>query len=117
MAASVAEAWNVDGKVFQIPTTYFLGLPEGLQFTIEYAVPGDFSFEGITDERALNLALPLMRHAYQKKLYTRAVIRKTGSGQAQVSRIGVALYRQSGARTQGYRVARSLAELERLTAQ
>jgi len=110
MAASGPETWTIDGKTYQVAATYYLGLPEGLQYTIE--IPWKFEKASpMNDDVALAIALPLMQHAFKNDRYKRMQFAKAGEGQVEANRIGVALVEQDGQRSHGYRVALSVPEI------
>ncbi|MCK4627285.1 MAG: hypothetical protein KAV00_18370 [Phycisphaerae bacterium] len=115
MAQSGSEQWQIDGKEYRIESTYYLALPEGLQYTITIEYP--WKFEGpevpMNDERALEIVFPLMKHAYEKGFYKRANISKAGQGALSPSRIGVAIIKVGEQTLSGYRVALSLDEIKR----
>lgn len=114
MARSGTEAWNIGGKKYKIAATYYLALPQGLQFTIEYELPGAAAttLAGISDADAYDIAFPLMRYACEHRAYERAQIAELTNGSQKVSRIGVALFRRSSLGVGGYRVARSIADIQ-----
>lgn len=113
LAREGPQQWRIDGQVYRVESTYYLRLPEGLQYTIEY--PWQFrSADGpMDDRRALQIAFPLMKHAYEKGLYKRASIAKLGKGKMKPSRIGATLFQRRGEKVRGYRVALSLAEIQK----
>jgi hypothetical protein len=102
------ETWLVDGAPHRVDASYFLDLPEGLQFTVEVplaAVPSD-------EAEATELAWPFIRHAYEQKLFQRTQIRRSGQGPLEATRIGVALVQHAGSVARGKRLAMSLREIE-----
>jgi hypothetical protein len=107
------EQWNVDGKTYRIKSTAYIHMPnKALQYTIEWLCDDcTQALEGITDDKAFDLAFPLMKHAYEKGLYRRSQIRKVGAGEEVPSLIGVAITQQDGIRESGYRVSRSLVQI------
>ena len=108
-----AEQWQIDGRTCRVTGSYYLMLPQGIQYTIEYPWlfrPGD---PPMIDEQALQIAFPLMKHAYQQGLHNRGTVTKVGHGRVAPSRIGVVLYAKQGGRTRGYRVALTLKEIKR----
>jgi len=64
MAAKGPETWSLDGRMYSIGSTYYVVLPPGeqLQYTIEYIVSDPRMLDGINDERAAQIAMPLMKH-------------------------------------------------------
>ena len=111
LAQNGPERWVADGQAYQVTSTYYLQLPEGLQYTIEY--PHNFDDYGrMTDEIALEIAFPVMKYAYLNGLHNRFHIRKLGQGSLSPSRIGVALVEGQGARVRGYRVALTLDQIK-----
>ena len=52
-----------------------------------------------------------MQHAAVTRIYERQHVSKIGEGTRTVSRIGVVLFVREGGGTKGYRVARTLAEI------
>jgi len=118
MARGGATTWNIDGKDYAVQDTYFLVLPEGLQFTIEYEVPPGIDPTQLTDEQAYEVAFPLMKHAYDERLYQRTAVNRVGSGKQDVRRIGVALFvRGMAGSSRGHRVVRSLEDIARRASQ
>jgi hypothetical protein len=107
MARSGPENWSVEGRSWKVTSTYYLALPEGLQFTIEVPV-ADVPATMADAER---MAWPVMRHAYEKRIYARTHLSKLGGGSAAPERIGVSLFRSDGIHTKGMRVALSFAEI------
>jgi hypothetical protein len=113
LAQSGSEEWVIDGRTYNIASTYYLRLPEGFQFTIEYSHRFSQAVEHMNDERALKIVLPLMKHAYRNNLYKRASVTKLGQGVLTPSRIGVVLFEKRGPKVGGYRVALSLDEIRK----
>ena len=111
MAQSGALTWTIDGKETRVANTYFLALKEGLQYTVEYEVQSEADLSSINDQKAYDMALPLMKYAFEHRLYERNDITRIGSGRMSVSRIGVSLFTRVNNGTRGYRVARSLDEV------
>lgn len=110
MATQAPAVWNIKGKTYQVGSTYYLALPEGLQFTIDYELPAEIELPQDT-EAALAIALPLMQHAVESGLYQRSTIEKVGTGEVLAKRIGVALFKPQGALRRGFAVALSLEEI------
>ena len=111
LAAAGPETWTIDGKSWRIESTYYLALPEGLQFTLDVPVEKVPELE-VT---ALEQAWPIIRHAYVEKIYLRARVSAFGADNLAASRIGVSFFRTEGIRTHGMRVAMSIGEIrERL---
>ena len=113
LAQSGPEEWVVDGKTCKIASTYFLQLPEGFQFTINYPYPISQANANIDDTRALAIAFPLIKHAYTNGLYRRTTVAKIGEGAIVPSRIGVVLYEQVGENTHGRRVGLTLDQIKK----
>jgi len=111
MARTGAESWIIDGREYRVSSTYFLGLPEGIQFTIDYPYEFSGALAEFTAERALDVALPLIRHAYAEQLHRRARFEKAGSGVAEPYAIGVVLLEKDGPAERGYRVRLTLDEI------
>ena len=110
-ARSGAEMWTIDGQVWQIESTYYLALPEGLQYTIDTPVDKVPELQVV----ALDQAWPLIRYAYVTQLYLRSKVPAYGENEKSASRIGVSLLHRRGMITNGMRVAMSLGEIrERL---
>jgi hypothetical protein len=102
MAKSGPETWSFDGASFQIASTYYLALPDGLQYTIDYQAPIDLDLGNMNDARAFDAVAPIMRHAATAKLYARHVVRDAGGNAVPVN----------GVHTHGFRVSRSLEQLQ-----
>ena len=107
------EQWRIDGQVYRVESTYYLRLPDGLQYTIEYPWRFRPSEEAMNDDRALETAFPLMKHAYENGLYKRVSTIKIGQGELKPSRIGVTLFQRRGKKVRGYRVALTLAQIKK----
>jgi hypothetical protein len=116
MAATGPETWEIDGKPYSIGSTYYVALPPGeqLQYTIEYLISDPGLLDGIDDERAAQLAMPLMQHAWKQRLFERATITSPKGGALKPSLIGVAITYRQGARSRGFRVHRTLDQLAAL---
>jgi len=105
------ETWTMDGKDYDVERSYFLPLPVGMQYTLEYAHGFDKPVEAVTEEEALEIAFPLMRYAYENDVYLRQQTRRAGSGNVTVERIGVVLIKRQGRKVQGYRVGLELDQI------
>lgn len=111
MAKAGPESWLIHGTQYRVAATYYLALPEGMQYTIEYEVPNAKQLDGMTEAAAYEMAFPLMRYAHEHDSYKRTSIEQLGKGMRQVSRIGVSLFAHAAGGTRGYRVTRSLSEI------
>jgi len=113
MAATGAETWVIDGKTYSIGSTYYLVLHPGerLQYTIEYLTSDPHVLDGLNDERAAQIAMPLMKHAWKQRLFERSTVTSATSGALKPSLIGVAITYREGARSQGFRVQRSIDQI------
>ena len=113
MAATGPGTWETDGKAYSIASTYYLVLPPGeqLQYTIEYLVPDPRLLDGLNDERAARVAMPLMQRAWKRRLYERTEVTSAKGGVLKASWIGVAITYREGARSQGFRVRRSIEQV------
>jgi hypothetical protein len=107
MAQQGLETWAIDGTSSRIDATYYLALPQGLQYTIE--VPVESVPE--SESAALEMAWPYMRYAYEHKLYLRTHIARDGSD-VEATRIGVALVKHIGIENRGNRVAMSITDIQ-----
>ena len=111
MAQAGPETWTVEGTRYPIASTYYLALPEGLQYTIDYEAPATLDLAQLTDARAFEAVAFLMRHAASARLYERQVIRDASGNIVPVKMIGVSIFSKSGILTGGYRVSRPLEQL------
>ena len=112
MVLSGPEKWTIDGRPYEISASYYLALPEGLQYTIEYPLPdGEVLKTPLTDESATLIAFPIMKHAFENNFYKRGHVAQFGKGPMTVSRIGVVLYPKHD-KGMGFRTAMSFEELE-----
>ena len=108
IAARGPETWVIDEAPHQVSATYYLAFETtDLQYTIEVPVEDVPS----TEQAALVLALPLMKHAVEKKFHERSSPEQLGQGRRSITRIGTAFFRGEGASARGCRVARSLEEI------
>ena len=90
LGQSGPEQWTVDGKTYEIASTYYLALPDGLQYTIEFPYQFTQADGQMNDQQAIGIVYPLMKHAVQSGAFQRMQIRKLGEGSADPTRIGVA---------------------------
>ena len=113
LAATGAETWEIDGKTYSIGSTYYLILPPGeqLQYTVEYLISDPQLLDGLNDERAAQIAMPLMKRAWKRRLFERSTVTSAKSGALKPSLIGVAITYREGARSRGFRVRRSLEQI------
>ena len=113
MAATGAETWVIDGKTYSIGSTYYLVLHPGerLQYTIEYLISDPQLIDGLNDERAGQIAMPLMKHAWKQRLFERSKVTSATSGTLKPSVIGVAITYRQGVRSRGFRVQRSIDQI------
>ena len=113
MAATGAETWVIDGKTYSIRSTYYLVLHPGeqLQYTIEYLISDPHLLDGLNDERAAQIAMPLMKHAWKQRLFERPAVTSATSGALKPSLIGVAITYREGVRSRGFRVQRSIDQI------
>lgn len=112
MAVSGAEKWTIDGHDYKIESTYYLALPEGLQYTVNYLCDCP-ELTPFNDSSALRIASPILRHAVSAGLYNRASVSKLGEGAIEVQRVGVAIiYDSVGITHRGYRIAQSIADIQ-----
>ena len=107
IAASGPESWMVDGNQRQITATYYLDLPDGFQFTIEIPVDD----VPMVYSAALERAWPVIRYVFAQDIYLRTSIAGSRGVPREVTRIGVVLFRQDGARAKGMRTGMSLSEI------
>jgi hypothetical protein len=113
MARAGAEQWMIDGKAYLINGSYLLKLSDGVQYTIEYPCQFGPSGPPQDDANALQIAFPLMKHAYEHDLYRRLHVTKLGSGELVPDRIGVVLFEKLGDQIGGYKVWLGLGEIQR----
>jgi hypothetical protein len=113
IAATGAETWVIDGKTYSIGSTYYLVLHPGerLQYTIEYLTSDPHLLDGLNDERATQIAMPLMKHAWKQRLFERSMVRSATNGALKPSFIGVAITYREGVRSRGFRVQRSIEQI------
>jgi hypothetical protein len=119
------EVWTIAGNNYDIESTYLIVLPDlpdgTAQYTINYLCQTDVDPTSLSQERALELALPLMIYAYDQGLYQSAQVHKLGrkGKPLSISRIGVAIIQKNAVGTKGlvyahhsggYRVALTLDE-------
>ena len=101
------EVWVIEGASRHIDATYYLALPEGLQFTVEVPVESVLD----NDSAAQEQAWPYIRYVYEHKVYLRTHVKRNGTP-VQPTRIGVALVQHLGAQHRGNRVAMGIADIE-----
>ena len=84
-----------------------------LQYTIDYVIDDPHLLDGITEQRANELALPVMQYAVKRRLFERASVDDKLAGKTlKPSLIGVAITLQDApAHTRGYRVSRAIDEV------
>ena len=111
------EVWTIGGKTYQIASSYCLQMPEGLQYTLEHPFQFSPADGPMDDRRATEIALPMMKHAVESGCFKKMTIYKVGSGAVEPIRIGVVLVEQSANGKRGYRVALTVAEIQRRIAE
>lgn len=109
--------WQIDGRTYHVNSTYYLLLPEGVQYTIEYPYSFDYANRQMTDEQALVIAFPLMKYAHQSRVYEDINVTKVGQGRLSPTRVGVTLFETRNSQTRGYKIALSFDEIEQRLAQ
>ena len=94
LAESGPEEWLIDEQLIIIDSTYYVPFEDGLQYTITLRLhPMDetnLSAEGPEHEEIKNRVFPVIRHAYENRLYARSTITLDGEVQS-VAGIGIAL--------------------------
>ena len=113
MAQSGAAQWVIDAKTYNIASTYYLRLPKGFQYTIEYPYRFSQPLKNMDNECTIKIVFPLMKYAYTSGLYKCASVIKVGHGRLVPSRIGVVLFEKQGAITHGRRVALSVDQIKK----
>ncbi len=114
LALTGPENWVIGGRRYSLAATYAMprsdlpGAP--LQFTVEYTC-GECTFATMRDDDAMSVALPIMIYAYENGLYRRSIITVNGA-RAEPQLIGVVLVEPGTRGQQGYRIARSIPEVE-----
>ncbi len=113
LAATGAETWQIEGKTYSIGSTYYLVLPPGeqLQYTTEYLISDPQLLDGLNDERAAQIAMPLVKHAWKQRLFERSTVTSAKGGALRPSLIGVAITYRDGLRSRGFRVRRSIEQI------
>jgi hypothetical protein len=113
MAAKGAETWAIDGKTYSIGSTYYIVLHPGerLQYTIEYLTSDPHLVDGLNDESAAEIAMPLMKHAWKQRLFDRSTVTSATGGTLNATLIGVAITYREGVRSRGFRVQRSIDQI------
>ena len=111
IAATGAEQWIIEGRSYNIKSSYFLVLPEGVQYTVTYQLP-PAQLEGLEDEQAELLAFPIMVHIVENELHLRTWI-GTLDGKVNPERIGITFLYSQGQGATGYRYGLSIGEIER----
>lgn len=111
MATKGPEVWQIGDRTYQISYTYYIGMPDGLQYTIECPWPTDIKPDKRTQENARDLAFPLMQYACEEELYKRATIRQHGKGKITATLIGVVFFEKKGIVFSGSRVNLTIDEI------
>ena len=112
MATAGPESWQIGGTTYNIHCSYYLGMQEGLQYTIEFPYTGEKALDDLTDSEAREIAMPLMQHAFVNGFHKRAKIQKKGEGAVAPTLIGVALFQKKGISVSGKRVNMSMVEMQ-----
>ena len=108
MARTGPETWDIDGRSWKIASTYYLTLPEGLQFTVEVPV----AEVPATMAEAETTGWPVVRYVYEKRIYGRVRLSTPGREMpTSPERIGVSLFTSDGIHNKGMRVAFSFSEI------
>ncbi len=111
------ENWAIGGRQYSLQATYIMSridLPDSpLQFTVEYTCE-QCAFARMTDDAAMKAALPIMTYAYKNGLYKRSHVTLNGAP-TEPRLIGVVLVEPGTRGQKGYRIARSIGEIEALS--
>jgi hypothetical protein len=108
--ATGAEQWIIEGRSYNIKSSYFLVLPEGVQYTVTYQLPP--AQVGVEDEQAELLAFPIMVHIVENELHLRTWI-GTLDGKINPERIGITFLYSQGQGATGYRYGLSIGEIKK----
>ncbi len=115
MATAGPESWQIAGKTYNIRCSYYLGMRQDLQYTIESEYTDAKDLEDLTESEAREIALPLMKHAFVNGFHNRTKIQKKGEdGVIVPTLIGVALFKKKGIKVSARRVNMSLAAMQAL---
>ena len=112
IAATGAERWTIEGRSYNIKSSYFLVLPEGVQYTVTYQLP-PAQLEGLEREQADQLAFPIMVHIVENELHLRTWIKAVAGEEVNPERIGITFLYPQGQGATGYRYGLSIAEIEK----
>jgi hypothetical protein len=112
MAQSGPEDWSIDGRTYHVNRSYYVreGSAE-VVYVVEYQVADKAVLFGVDDERALKLAWPIMKYAYESRAYERAQFDALRGRAPAMTRIGVDLVAKDGGHLTSYRVVQSVGEI------
>lgn len=112
MAATGAEQWIIEGRSYNIESSYFLVFPEGVQYTVTYRVPL-VQLKGLENEQAELLAFPIMAHVVENELHLRSWIKTLDGEEVDPVRIGIIFLHSQGQDATGYRYGLSIDEIRK----
>jgi hypothetical protein len=69
LAESGGETWVINGKIYNIESTYIIPFKNDSQFTINYLCSDVIDFKSLTKDEALGIAFPIMNYAYEHEIY------------------------------------------------
>ena len=108
---SVPRQWVVNGRACQMKSVYWTVVGDGLQFWIECPCIPEMPLDTMTQQQALQVALPLMAYAYETGLYDDCQGFTVG-GHKVTTHIGVALFNQKDGKMRVNNVVLSVDEIK-----
>ena len=119
IAQTGRETWNIAGKEYQIESTYIIIFKNGVQYTINYVCDENIDIDSLNKDKALEIAFPIIRYAYDNDLYKKKHVKQNGKD-IKVDAIGVAIMKQKSeakglvTKSHMYKVSLSLGEIKNI---
>lgn len=107
------EKWNIDDKPYEITSSYYLVSDNKIQFAVELQLGVDMSIKTLNQLEALEVTLPVIKHAFLKKAHLRKTFKGIGSlPPAEVHSITAVLYQHDGVTTRIARISLPVNDLK-----
>ena len=113
MAVNGLEQWDINSAPYKITNSYYLVSDNKVEFAVEFPLSVDKSIKTLTYKQGLNVALPVIKHAFQKGVYKRKSFKGIGTLPAvEVHSITAILYQHDGVTTRIFRINLTIDNLE-----
>lgn len=107
------EKWDIDGKIYEITSSYYLVSDSRIQFAMEVQLGVEKSIKKLNQLEALEVTLPVIKHAFLKNFHLRKTFKSIGSlPPAEVHSITAVLFQHDGVTTRVVRISLPIDDLK-----